>query len=261
MTSEKGVVAAGHELTAAAAAEILQDGGNAFDACVAGLFMTFVAEAVFSSPGGGGFLMARRGGSDKFQCSISSPRRHASGARPATSTSTRSTPISGRPSRSSTSALARAPRQAWCQASSPCMRNCAGCRSSAWSSLRCVPRAEASRSSVFQAYLLTVIAPILNATTGAAKIFAPGGTLLKSGETFSNPDLGECIEWLAEHGARLLVDGDVGQAIVKQQHSGRRLSHPGPILPNIAWRGGRPSCGLTTAPSSRSIHHPRQAGR
>jgi len=28
--------AAGHELSAAAAAEILQDGGNAFDACVAG---------------------------------------------------------------------------------------------------------------------------------------------------------------------------------------------------------------------------------
>ena len=64
MSKEKGVVAAGHDLTAAAAAEILQDGGNAFDACVAGLFMTFVAEAVFASPGGGGFLMARRAGSE-----------------------------------------------------------------------------------------------------------------------------------------------------------------------------------------------------
>ena len=30
----KGVVAAGHELTAQAAAEILQDGGNAFDLLV-----------------------------------------------------------------------------------------------------------------------------------------------------------------------------------------------------------------------------------
>src|SRR6476620_9959423 len=60
MKSEKSIAAAGHELTANAAAEILQDGGNAFDACVAGLFMTFVAEAVFSSPGGGGFLKTRR---------------------------------------------------------------------------------------------------------------------------------------------------------------------------------------------------------
>ena len=64
MSKGESVVAAGHELTAAAAAEILQDGGNAFDAALAGVFMTFVAEAVFSSPGGGGFLMARQAGSD-----------------------------------------------------------------------------------------------------------------------------------------------------------------------------------------------------
>src|SRR4029077_7945556 len=64
MSKDKGVVAAGHERSAAAAAEILQDGGNAFDAALAGVFMTFVAEAVFSSPGGGGFLMARPAGSD-----------------------------------------------------------------------------------------------------------------------------------------------------------------------------------------------------
>ncbi len=59
MKSNKGVVAAGHRLTAEAAAEILEDGGNAFDASLAGVFMAFVAEAVFASPGGGGFLMAR----------------------------------------------------------------------------------------------------------------------------------------------------------------------------------------------------------
>ena len=60
MVKTQSVVAAGHELTAQAAAEILQDGGNAFDAALAGALMTFVAEAVFASPGGGGFLMARR---------------------------------------------------------------------------------------------------------------------------------------------------------------------------------------------------------
>src|ERR1700675_687688 len=65
MKSNKGVVAAGHRLTAEAAGEILEDGGNAFDACVAGLFMACVAEAVFASPGGGGFLMAREGARSK----------------------------------------------------------------------------------------------------------------------------------------------------------------------------------------------------
>ena len=55
----KGVVAAGTSSPREAAAEILEDGGNAFDACLAGMAMAFVAEAVFASPGGGGFLMAR----------------------------------------------------------------------------------------------------------------------------------------------------------------------------------------------------------
>ena len=64
MKAGKNVVAAGHQLTAAAAAEILEEGGNAFDAALAATFMTFVAEAVFASPGGGGFLMARQAEKD-----------------------------------------------------------------------------------------------------------------------------------------------------------------------------------------------------
>ena len=59
------MVAAGHELTVSAAGEILEEGGNAFDAALAGAFMTFAAEAVFASPGGGGFLMARQAGRDE----------------------------------------------------------------------------------------------------------------------------------------------------------------------------------------------------
>lgn len=55
----KGAVAAGDQVTAAAAAEILQDGGNAFDAAVAALFAACVAEPVLCSLAGGGFLLAR----------------------------------------------------------------------------------------------------------------------------------------------------------------------------------------------------------
>ena len=83
MSKARGVVAAGHELTVAAAAEILEDGGNAFDAALAGAFMTFVAEAVFAAPGGGGFLMARQAGSDRaalFDFFVETPlkrREHA----------------------------------------------------------------------------------------------------------------------------------------------------------------------------------------
>ncbi len=60
----RGAVAAGHDATAAAALEILADGGNAFDAVVAAMAASFVVEPALSSPGGGGFLLARPAGRD-----------------------------------------------------------------------------------------------------------------------------------------------------------------------------------------------------
>ncbi|MDP2699631.1 gamma-glutamyltransferase family protein [Thalassospira sp.] len=58
----KGAIAAGHPVTAQAAADILAAGGNAFDAVIAALWAATVAEPVLASLGGGGFLMARPAG-------------------------------------------------------------------------------------------------------------------------------------------------------------------------------------------------------
>lgn len=55
----QGVVAAGHPATADAAAGVLAEGGNAFDAVVAGVLAACVAEPMLVSLGGGGFLLAR----------------------------------------------------------------------------------------------------------------------------------------------------------------------------------------------------------
>ena len=41
----KGAVAAGHPATAMAGAQILEEGGNAVDACVAAGFVSWVAES------------------------------------------------------------------------------------------------------------------------------------------------------------------------------------------------------------------------
>jgi gamma-glutamyltranspeptidase/glutathione hydrolase len=54
----KGAIAAGDLETASAAAEILADGGNAFDAVLAALCMAPVSEPVLASLAGGGFLLA-----------------------------------------------------------------------------------------------------------------------------------------------------------------------------------------------------------
>jgi len=54
----KGVVAAGDNITANAAADILKAGGNAFDAACAAMLTAPLSEPMLTSMGGGGFMMA-----------------------------------------------------------------------------------------------------------------------------------------------------------------------------------------------------------
>ncbi|MGD9502827.1 MAG: gamma-glutamyltransferase, partial [Methyloceanibacter sp.] len=218
MTKTKGVVAAGHELTVSAAAEILEDGGNAFDAALAGAFMTFVAEAVFASPGGGGFLMARQAGKAKaalFDFFVETPlQKRASAAffpLHADFGPAKQEFHIGQGSSATPGAIPGlfAIHEALCRLP---MKRLAE------------PAARAARKgfplSPFQAYLFTVIAPILTASEGVARIFAPGGKPMAAGETFRNEKLADCLEWAAEDGPRLFADGDVGRAIVAGQNSG-----------------------------------------
>lgn len=53
-----GTIAGGHKNTVDAAENILRDGGNSFDAAIAGVFASFVCEYLYTSPAGGGALLA-----------------------------------------------------------------------------------------------------------------------------------------------------------------------------------------------------------
>ncbi len=57
--SQKGGIAAGDELTAFAAYELLKAGGNAFDGAIAATLMSFIASSSIASMGGGGFMLCR----------------------------------------------------------------------------------------------------------------------------------------------------------------------------------------------------------
>ena len=65
-TSNKAIVATGHPLVSSAAAEILKNGGNAFDAAIGAGFAGAVAEQTLTSLGGGGFLLARTNNGDEI---------------------------------------------------------------------------------------------------------------------------------------------------------------------------------------------------
>jgi len=56
--STAGAIAAGHDATANAAADVLADGGNAVDAALAAMCVACIAEPALASLGGGGFLLA-----------------------------------------------------------------------------------------------------------------------------------------------------------------------------------------------------------
>jgi gamma-glutamyltranspeptidase / glutathione hydrolase len=56
----RGAVAAGHPLTAEAGADVLGEGGNAVDACIAAAFVSWVTESPLTGPGAGGFMLVHR---------------------------------------------------------------------------------------------------------------------------------------------------------------------------------------------------------
>ncbi len=60
--AEKGVVAAGHPLTARAGAQALREGGNAVDAAVAAMLMSFVTEPLLTGLGAGGYMLVAGAG-------------------------------------------------------------------------------------------------------------------------------------------------------------------------------------------------------
>src|SRR5665809_148025 len=81
----KGVVAAGHPLTAEAGADALRAGGNAVDAAVAAVLMSFVAESPLTGPGAGGFMLVHTGGGEDHLLDffVAAPGRGLDDRRPA----------------------------------------------------------------------------------------------------------------------------------------------------------------------------------
>lgn len=219
MRKARGVVAAGHEVTAEAAAEILQDGGNAFDAAVAAVLVACVPEVVLCSIGGGGFLMAHvaeRRRTLLYDFFPQTPRIK----RPEAEIDLRPIHADFGPARqefhiglgaTATPGLVQGLFAVHADVGRLPMRRLAE------------PAVRIAREGVvvsdFHAYLFKVIAPILTASAGARQMFAPGGELLKAGDVYRNVALADALEALAHEGPRLFTEGEIARAIVDQSQS------------------------------------------
>ncbi|MEM7039480.1 MAG: gamma-glutamyltransferase, partial [Bacteroidota bacterium] len=213
MGKTRGLIAAGHSATAEAAASILREGGNAFDAAVAALLASFIAEPCMSSAGGGAFMTAFKqdGTALMYDFFVQTPMRK----RPADEveffgvdldfgTTTERFYI-GMGSVGVPGTIAGCFRMAEELGSLP-MKELA------------VPAIELAKNGLpidaFQFHDFELLEPIL-AVSKPDPVFWDGDRLRKTGEIMANPDLGDCLEHLVREGVQDFYLGDVAKLILK----------------------------------------------
>ena len=209
----KGVVAAGHPLTAQAGADVLREGGNALDAAIAAMLMSWVAESPLTGPGAGGFMLLHTsaGESHLFDFFVVAPGKDAPGP-PA-----ELVPIDVRFSEDTVQVFHIG------EASNGVYGNPLGIAVAAkqFGSMPlaelAAPAARAARDGIevtpIMRQFFEVLEPILTHTDEARAIYAPEGSLLDIGETIRMPEVGDLIQRLGEEGPAFLYEGDVARAV------------------------------------------------
>ncbi len=209
----KGVVAAGHPLTARAGADALRAGGNAVDAAVAAVLMSFVAESPLTGPGAGGFMVVHtRGETHVLDFFVAAPGLGLDEREPGSLV-----PIDIHFSEDAVQRFNVGP--ASCGAYGTTLGMCETLERFGTMTLGDLTGApaQAAREGVevvpMQAFLFEVLRPILTSTPECAAIYAPDGRLLGEGDTIRLPDVGDLLDRLGAEGPGFLYSGDVAAAV------------------------------------------------
>ncbi|NIP15455.1 MAG: Gamma-glutamyltranspeptidase [Pseudomonadales bacterium] len=215
-----GAVACGHPVTASAAAEILAEGGNAFDAVIAAQFAACVAEPVLASLGGGGFLLAHpaAGAPSVYDFFVQTPRsrREASAVdfHPVHAdfgTATQEFHI-GLGAAATPGSLAGMEAIHGDLASLPMARLVEPAARSA---------REGVRTEALQARIFEIVKPIYAASSEARSIYAG----IKEGGLLVQSDLADTLEQVARDGAGRFYRGDFAEAVTRlAREAGGHLS-------------------------------------
>jgi gamma-glutamyltranspeptidase/glutathione hydrolase len=209
----RGVVAAGHPLTAKAGADALRAGGNAVDAAVAAVLMSFVAESPLTGPGAGGFIVVNeRGETHVLDFFVVAPGVGLEGREPAALV-----PIDVRFSEDTVQRFNVGPASCGAYGTTLGLAETLERFGSARLADLTAAPARAAREGIdvvpMQGFLFEVLEPILTSTPECAAIYAPEGRLLREGDTIRLPELGDLLDRLGAEGPRFLYDGDVAAAV------------------------------------------------
>ena len=208
-----GVVAAGHPLTADAGADVLRAGGNAVDAAVAAVLMSFAAESPLTGPGAGGFMLlhTESGEDHLLDFFVAAPGNGIEAPQPAALV-----PIDVVFGEDTVQRFNVGP--ASCGAYGTTRGLAEALRRFGTLSLGDLtgPAARAAREGVevtpMHAVLFRVLEPILRSSPEAQALYAPEGRLPGAGERICLPELGDLLERLGAEGPDFLYTGDAAQA-------------------------------------------------
>jgi gamma-glutamyltranspeptidase/glutathione hydrolase len=209
----RGVIAAGHPVTAEAGAHVLREGGNGVDAAVAAMLASFVAEPLLTGLGAGGYMLVGRPGEEPVLLDfiVEAPGRQAGGD----------------------------PRAALHAVEvsfgdvvqvfhvGPASAGVYGTPAGAWEAARrfgslpfadlAGPAVELARCGVAvtaqQAYVFEILAPIVETTPEARATFMPEGRPVREGDVVRLPELADAIAVLAAEGPSPFYTGAIAGAV------------------------------------------------
>jgi gamma-glutamyltranspeptidase / glutathione hydrolase len=210
---KRGVVAAGHPLTAEAGAQVLREGGNAFDAAICAVLTSVAIESQLTALGAGGFLLAHTGAGENCLLDFF-------------------VEAGGRgldPAKRGELVPVEVPFDETLQVFNIGPASCGvpGVPAGLWEAAHrfgsmpfsdlVKPGVRFAREGVavskMQAYMFRVLEPVVTHYPETRALYAPDGHLLVEGESFRFPDLADALERLGAEGPGWIYQGEGGERI------------------------------------------------
>lgn len=217
----RGAIAAGHPQTVNAGVEMFRLGGNVFDAVIAAMLASFVAEPALTSIAGGGFLLA-----------------HTPDRPPTLFDFFTQTPLHRRPAEdvdfyAVDVNFGTAIQQFHVGMGSIAVPGTIAGIFHVHGKLGRLPFREVVAPAIhlaktgaevnaFQAYCFSILRPILTQSAEMRAVVATTGELVKPGDRLIMSHLADTLDYLAQEGVRTFYEGEIAHLLVKdcQDHGG-----------------------------------------
>lgn len=209
----RGVVAAGHPLTAEAGAEVLREGGNAVDAAVCAVLTSFAVESPLTGFGAGGHMMVHGAGGETTLIDFFVAAPGLDGIE----RKAELVPVPIRFDAETTQTFYVGPASCGVPGTAAGLAHAL----ERFGTMPLGPLAqpgirwarEGAPINLGQSYILEILGPIHEHMPGARELYAPQGRRLGEGDVFAFPELAEALERFAAEGAEPFYRGEMAARI------------------------------------------------